>query len=410
MSSPVSVSPSSHPEVLALRAAAAMDEAFLIDLAARLVAVDSQAPHPGEEVAARLLEEVLRAQGFQTTWQEVAPGRPNLIADWGEGEGGLILEGHTDVVASGDPALWRVPPFEGRVEGGVLHGRGSADMKGGVACAVAAAVAVSRVLPRSSRRLRLAILCDEEGLMLGVKAFVRGGYAAGFAGAIICEPEEHELCLWQKGALRIWLHFRGRMAHGAMPYAGLNPLPAAAQFVARLPEVQAAYAGERHPQLGDVYVTPTVMQASAGEGQNNVIPELCTVGLDVRTVPATDHAALQAALLRLAEECLDEGMQVTMNVFEDRPATETPPEAAVVQALARATELLGFPVRYGGVPGATDGTFLHAWAGLPIVTCGPGRRDIPHQIDEYVEVQDLIRAARTYAAAATLFLEREEDR
>ncbi len=392
------------PETLALRAASLIDERLLIDLAAGLVAIDSQVPDPGEEAAARFLEKVLQEHGFQTTWQEVRPGRPNLIADWGEGDGGLILEGHTDVVASGDPGLWQVHPFEGRVENGILHGRGSADMKGGVACAVVAAIALSRVLPKPSRRLRLAILCDEEGLMLGVKAFVQAGYAAGFAGAIICEPEEHELCLWQKGALRIWLHFRGRRAHGAMPYAGLNPLPAAARFVARLPEIQAAHASERHPELGDVYLTPTVFQASAGEGQNNVIPETCTVGLDVRTVPVTDHAKLQSAVLKLAQDCLDDGIQVEMDVFEDRPATETSKDALVVRTLARANELLEYPVRYGGVPGATDGTFLHAWARIPIVTCGPGRRDIPHQVDEYVEVQDLIRSARIYAAAATLFL------
>ncbi|MGI8746740.1 MAG: M20 family metallopeptidase [Deinococcus sp.] len=394
---------------LACRAAAAVDPQTLTDLARALVRLDTQAPLPGEGAAADYLEGYLRERGFRVTRQEVAPGRPNLIADLGSGDGGLILEGHTDVVSVGDPAAWRVPPFEGRIEAGVLHGRGSADMKGGLAAAIVAAQAVGQVLPRPRRSLRLAILCDEEGLMLGVKAFVRAGYAQGFAGAIVCEPEENELCLVQKGAMRVWVTFRGRMAHGAMPYAGTNPIPAAAAFVAGLARLQEEQRHHQHPLLGEVYITPTVVEAGAGEGQNNVIPEGCRVGLDVRTVPGVDHAGLGGQLEEHLRATLSgfPGISGALDVYEDRPATETPPGAEVVRAAVGALELLGMPLRFGGVPGATDGTFLMAWGGVPILTVGPGDRSIPHQRDEHVSVGAMIDAARLYAATAVLFLERE---
>ncbi len=401
----------SKPEALtdlARRAAKAVDAAALTDLAQKLVQLDTQAPEPGEAAAADLLEAYLRDRGFTVTRQEVAPNRPNLIADLGSGDGGLILEGHTDVVSVGDAGAWLVPPFEGRIEGDVLHGRGSADMKAGLAAAIAAAIAVRSVLPEPHRRLRLAILCDEEGLMLGVKAFVRGGFAAGFAGAIICEPEENEVCLVQKGALRAWVNFTGRMAHGAMPYAGANPIPAAAAFVSGLPAI--AQAQVQHPVLGEVYVTPTVFEASAGPGQNNVIPGTCRVGLDVRTVPGVDHAALSAQMQAHLTATLVAfpGITAALDVFEDRPATETPPDAPIVRAVQGALKLTDQPVRYGGVPGATDGTFLSAWGGVPIVTIGPGDRHIPHQRDEWVSVSQMVAAARAYAAAAVLFLQRED--
>ena len=400
------------PELLArARAAAnAVDEAALTQLASKLVRIDTQVPVPGELPAVEFLERYLEQHGFVTFRQEVALGRPNLIADFGDGDGGLILEGHTDVVAAGDPSSWTVPPFEGRIENGVLHGRGSADMKAGLAAAIAAAIAVKQTLGHSRLKLRLAILCDEEGMMLGVKAFVRAGHALGFAGAIVCEPEENELCLCQKGAMRVWAHFQGRMAHGAMPYAGVNPIPAAAQFVSALTVLEREFSGFKHDLLGDVYITPTVITASAGEGQNNVIPALCKVGIDVRTVPGIKHAEIVRGLERVLSAALERspGVMGQLEVFEDRPAIETPPDAEVVQALALGMELTGQPVRYGGVPGATDGTFLHAWAGLPIVTCGPGQRDIPHQVNEWVSVEDMVICARAYAAAAVLFLEREE--
>ena len=255
---------------------------------------------------------------------------------------------------------------------------------------------------------RLAILCDEEGLMSGVKAFVRAGLAGGFAGAIVCEPEENEVCLVQKGAMRVWIDFEGRMAHGAMPYAGANPIPAAASFVAGLAELERAEQRQRHALLGDVYLTPTVFEAGAGPGQNNVIPARCRVGLDVRTLPGSDHRRLEAALRATLADTLTgfPGISAVLDVYEDRPATDTPPDAAIVQAVTLGLELTGQPLRFGGVPGATDGTFLSAWAGVPIVTLGPGERSIPHQLDEYVSVQAMIDAARIYAASAVLFLER----
>ncbi|PZA08169.1 MULTISPECIES: M20 family metallopeptidase [unclassified Meiothermus] len=390
---------------LAQQAAQAVDAEEVVRLARKLVQIESYYPGPGEGPVVEYLEPYLRERGFETAVQEVAPGRPNLIADLGKGPGGLILEGHTDVVTHGSLERWTVPPYEGRIMGGRLYGRGACDMKGGLAAAVVAAQAVGEVLGEPSKALRLALLCDEEGLMLGVKAFVRAGHAQGFAGAIVCEPEENQICLWQKGAMRVWIHFQGRMAHGAMPYAGANPIPSAARFVAELGRLQSELHSESfHEHLGKPWLTPTVFQGLAGEGQFNVIPDRVRVGLDIRTNPGQDHREIEGRLRAALATSLDPGVTAELEVFEDRPATETAGEARVVRATQEALRLLGMPIQYGGVPGATDGTFLWAWAGLPIVTIGPGGRTLPHQADEYVELEELIAAARLYAATSVLFL------
>ena len=382
----------------ALLAVEAVDPAEVVDLLKALVRIPSHYPGPGEEGVVAFLEGYLRERGLAPFRQEAAPGRPNLVADVGEGEGGLILEGHTDVVTSGEEGLWRYPPYGAVVDGGRLYGRGACDMKGGLAALIGALLAVKRAFGKLPRPLRLAALADEEGMMLGVKAFVRAGLHRGFRGALVAEPEAMEVCLWQKGALRLRLCFPGRMAHGAMPYAGDNPIPKAARFVLALKEVEALLQKEfPHPFLGLPYLTPTRFLASAGEGQLNVIPSKAEVALDVRTTHGVDHAALVARLADLA------GVEV--EVLEDRPPVETPPSDPLVQAAEEALRLLGLPVRHGGVPGATDGTFLRAWGGLPVVVMGPGRKTLPHQVDEWVEVEEVVRAARVYAALAVLYLE-----
>jgi len=241
--------------------------------------------------------------------------------------------------------------------------------------------------------------------MIRIKAFIQAGYAQGFAGAIVCEPEENQVCLWQKGAMRVWVRFQGKMAHGAMPYAGANPIPSASRFVVELGKLQTVLQAESlHPQLGRPWVTPTVFQAGAGEGQFNVIPDQVRVGIDIRTNCGQDHRAIETQLRQALEVSLEAGVSAILEVFEDRPATETSRDTALVQAVEQGLQLLHMPIQYGGVPGATDGTYLWAWAGLPIVTIGPGGRTIPHQANEYIEIVELVAAARLYAGVSVLML------
>ncbi|MCL6554263.1 MAG: M20/M25/M40 family metallo-hydrolase, partial [Firmicutes bacterium] len=360
---------------LAARAAAAVDADEVVALTRALVRIPSviRPGDPGgtEAAVAAYLVDDLRARGLTVSTHLVAPGRPNVVADWETGRPGrgLILEGHTDVVTEGDPAAWTYPPFDAVVADGRIWGRGACDMKGGLAAAIVALDAVRRAVPDLPGRVRLAALVDEEGLMLGVKAFVRAGGCRGFDAAVVCEPEENEICLYQKGAMRVLATFVGKMAHGAMPYAGANPIPWAAQFVLGLGALerqeQARVGG--HPFLRLPHVTPTTVRAPVvGEPQFNVLAGEAQVTVDVRTVPGQDHAALLAAMEALADRvrASDPRAVVRLEVVEDRPWTATPADAPIVQAVAQACEVaLGRPPRYGGVPGATDGTFLHAWGG-----------------------------------------------
>ena len=388
----------------------AVSQPYVVDLACRLVRTPSvyrpEDPGANEAAAAALVAGELRGMGLEVHCEDAAPGRPNVIGDWiGQGAGPLlILEGHSDVVTEGDASLWSVPPFGGIVADGCLFGRGAADMKGGVAAAIAAVRAIHETGVALPGRIRLAVVADEEGMMLGIKSFIQNGWARAARGAIICEPEANAVCLIQKGALRAVARFRGTMAHGAMPKSGVNPIPGSAAFVQRLHGLEREYVARHggHPLLGDPSVTPTVLRAG-DLAQLNVIHADAIVGVDIRTVPGQDHAAIRRDLASAAASAAATvpGCAGDVDVIEERPWTETPGDAPIVEAVERACRRVQRRTpRRRGVPGATDGTFLHAWGRVPIVTIGPGDVAIPHQIDEFVRVADLVEAARIFAAAA----------
>lgn len=279
-------------------------------------------------------------------------------------------------------------------------------MKSGLAAILFAARAVELAGPFPGR-LVVAALVDEEGMMAGAKAFAATPLAAEVTAAMIAEPEGGEICPVAKGALRVRIDLIGTMAHGAMPEQGRNPLPAAARLLTALEDYERELQKEhpRHPHLGQVYLTPTVMNAGSLD-QLNVIPARCTVGIDVRTVPAVEHRTIVARLTQLAESVGALLLSTHVEVIDDRPAVDTPLDDPLVTALAAAHEsVTGEPPRFGGVPGATDGTILGSRLGVPTVVYGPGGKWIAHQADEYVDIDDIVTCTEVFARAARRYLE-----
>ena len=399
------------------RALACVDEAELIDLTRALVRISSVV-RPGEAGAteaavARHVEAWLTQQGFDLEIQEVVPGRPNVVAWLGEKGSGksLLLEGHTDVVTEGNPAEWTHPPFGADLADGRIYGRGAADMKSGLAAAMVAATAVKRSGTLLSGRLVVGALVDEEGDMIGVKHLCTTPIGRELDAAIICEPEQNELCLEQRGVVWARVAIRGRMAHGAMPEAGVNPITALGALLQEVPALKRRLRKlcRKSPHLRPPTVTPTIVRAPVqGVEQSNVIPSGARLLLDVRLTPGPDEAAVtreidtacRQAMARCPGSTIEwapvNGFRLATRVKRSEPLVR-----AMVAGVRRAT---GRRAVFGGVPGSTDGTILRMQLGIPIVTCGPGHRLIPHQADEFVEVAELVDAAKIYVASALNFL------
>jgi succinyl-diaminopimelate desuccinylase len=359
------------------------------------------------------VEAWLTKQGFDLEVQEVAPGRPNVVAWLGEKGGGrsLLLEGHTDVVTEGNPAEWTHPPFGADLVDGRIYGRGAADMKGGLAAAMVAATAIKRSGAALNGRLVVGALVDEEGDMTGAKHLCGTAVGRELDAAIICEPEQNELCLEQRGVVWARISIRGRMAHGAMPEAGVNPITALGALLQEVPALERRLRKlcRKSPHLRPPTVTPTIARSPVqGVEQSNVIPSSARALLDVRLTPGPDEAAVareidtacRQAMARCAGSTIEwepvNGFRLATRVERNEPLVQ-----AMIAGVRQAT---GRRAVFGGVPGSTDGTILRMQLGIPIVTCGPGHRLIPHQADEYVDVAELIDAAKIYVASALNYL------
>jgi len=207
---------------------------------------------------------------------------------------------------------------------------------------------------------------------------------------------------------------KGRMAHGAMPEAGRNPISGVGALLREVPDLQKRLRRlcTKSKYLKPPTVTPTIVKAPLhGLAQSNVIPGMAEATIDIRLTPGPDADAIAAeidATCRRAAAACDELTIEWQPVNGYRLATRVDKDEALVTAMKKGVrQATGQAARFGGVPGSTDGTVLRTTLGIPIVTCGPGNRLIPHQVDEYVDVKELVDAARIYIASAFNYLKQK---
>jgi succinyl-diaminopimelate desuccinylase len=394
-----------------------LDRGELVALTQALVRIDSVIrPDSGgtEAAVVRFIAEWIRREiGVEPLVEAAAPDRENIILRLDSGLPGpcLMLEGHTDVVSEGSRAAWTRDPFGGEVDGGRIYGRGSCDMKAGVALALLTAKAFRTAGVPWAGTLLLGLVCDEEGMMIGIKDFIRRGHADGVDACLVPEPEENQLCLSMKGAIRARVLVHGKMAHGAMPLTGVNPSTRLARIIIAFEELEAAEkkrCGE-DPYLGLPSITFTILEAppAGSPAQVNVVPGEAVGYVDIRTTPAQDHETLRGRLRGILGElaAADPDFRAEIEFIEDRPVVSMTREEPIVRLAAAAyREVTGREPVYNGVPGATDGTFLRAWKGIPCLVNGPGPRLMPHQADEYIDIEELWESARCTVLTAARFL------
>lgn len=396
---------------------ALIDRDELVVLTGDLVRIDSvirsDIGTTEREVVSFLQDWLFRETGVRSLREEVTEGRENLIAEIDSGKPGrcLLLEGHTDVVSEGDPTQWTYGPFSGKVVDGKLYGRGSCDMKGGLAINLLCAKTLASREDQFPGKLKLGFICDEEDMMIGIKDFIRKGHADDVDAALVSEPEENHICLSMKGAIRAIVRVRGKMAHGAMPLQGINPNSKLAKIILAFED----YEKKEIERLGkDLFVgypsiTFTVVQAPPLRQpfQFNVIPNEAVGYVDIRTIPAQEHHLVKNDLQDILHAMMesDRELKADIDFFEDRPVVSTDPDEYIVRVASGAyTDITGKPPIFGGVPGATDGTFLRAWKHIPTIVNGPGSRIMPHQVNEYIDIDQLYEAAKIYLLTVSRYL------
>lgn len=348
-----------------------------VELLRELVAVPSVNPayqpdSPGESALARYVADFCESRGMTVTLSEVLDGRHNVVAvlePAGETETRFAIEVHLDTVGLGEAGTQLT------VRDGWAFGRGACDVKGGLAAALCALdeLVTSGRLRRT--RLELVGTIDEEDRYRGVLAHLATAQAAD--AVVVLEPTELRIVNAHRGVVRVGIEVPGRAAHTSRPELGRNAIVAAVRLVDALEEWRARAVAQGRDRI----VTVTGI---TGGIARNIVPDSCSLDVDIRTTPDEDPADVLAELRAVAEEAAP-GTRVSAVHVQDQGLATSPDHPLVRIAVAAAGAA---PIT---VPFGTDASKF-ARAGVPAVVFGPGSIDDAHRDDERVRLADLERA------------------
>jgi len=341
------------------------------------------------EVLARFL---IQAK-IDVTITESPTGVPTLVARLdGAGSGvNVLLQGHMDVVPV--DVGWQRDPFGAAIEDGYVHGRGSCDMKAGLAsfAGVMAALRASGGLSRGS--VTLLVDADEEtGSDQGLIPYIAEHSLAQYDWAICAEPTALRPYLGNRGLLWVTVTVHGVAAHAGMPFAGRNPIPLAAKILEELP-TEPGLAGP----YGSRPASLTVTTFNAGTVVNS-IADKATFTIDRRLVPGESAAdvlaQIETAIARTADRHRD--FSVTIEVTKRWPACLLEADSALALSAQESAEAFSADAHFGFDEACNDASFLSE-AGVPTLIWGPGEPDLAHTSNEKVAISDVHRAMHMYA-------------
>jgi succinyl-diaminopimelate desuccinylase len=382
-----------------------------LTLAQALVRCPSVTPAEGGALAA--MAEVLGDAGFvveRPVFSE--PGTPdvqNLFARFGEGRPCLVFAGHTDVVPPGDPARWRHPPFAAAVEGGELHGRGAVDMKGGIACMMAAALRFARERGRDfGGSIAFLITGDEEGPAVnGTAKLLEWAHARGerFDHCLLGEPTNPNALgdmvkIGRRGSLTGTLVVQGRQGHVAYPHLAENPIRGMTRLLDAL--MAEPLDGETdHFDASNLEVTTV----DVGNGAANVIPAEARAVFNIRFNDRWTPRTLAAELRRRLQRAAAGGVRYEV-VFEATNAVAflTKPDSFVTLVADAVEAETGRRPKLSTTGGTSDARFIKN--ACPVVEFGLVGRTM-HQVDERVALADLDRLAAIYRRVLDAYFPRE---
>lgn len=360
----------------------------------RLVAFDTVSSRPNIALMDYVKNLLAEAGIAAILIPDASGGKANLYATVGpEGAPGVMLSGHTDVVPV-EGQVWTRPPFALTEGGGRLYGRGTADMKGFVACAIEAMLLAARRPMKVP--LHLALSYDEEVGCMGVRSLIDVLAAAPVKPrfCIVGEPTGMQVATGHKGKVALRATCTGREGHSALAPLALNALHLAADFLGAVRRVQAEVAatGLRDGDY-DVPYTTLHVGKMAGGVQVNIVPNHAVLDFEIRSLAGEDVGSLIRRLEAEAEAIVSplrtEFPEAAIRVERlwDYPGLGTPSDAGVVNFVKALTGANGtIKVAFG-----TEGGLFDQRLGLPTVICGPGSMAQGHKPDEFVTVEQLER-------------------
>lgn len=392
-----------------------VDEDFAWRLAQELVRIESSDPGAYEDEIERFIKRLIEQQlaqldssaldAVQIEELEMLPGRRNLkVTVPGQSdEPRLIYICHMDTVTLGDGWDADIAPLGAVVRDDKLYGRGACDMKGGLACAIAALihtlerVAADGALPR--RGFSLICSVDEEDFMRGSEAAIDAGWVGSREWVLDTEPTDGQIQVAHKGRTWFEIEMAGVTAHASQPWKGADAVAAMAEVACSLRRTFATL--PLHEELGPSTITFGQIE---GGYRPYVVPDHAKVWVDMRLTPPTDTAAATRMVEQaiVAAEAAVPGCHGSYTVTGDRPAIERDPASPLLAALKRAADdVTGADTTVGFFTGYTDTAVIAGKTGnRNCMSYGPGSLALAHKPDEYVPHADIVRCQNVLIALA----------
>lgn len=374
-----------------------VNEKDLLEILQQMIRIESVNPTlvkggSGESEIAGYIGNFLSEAGLAVKFQEVGPDRLNVIGIL-KGSGGgrsLMLNGHTDTVSIDG---MDIDPLDPKYREGKVYGRGSLDMKGGLAAIMAATKAVIQAGVELKGDVILTFVADEEYASIGTDTLVKE-YSAD--AAIICEPTDLEIGIAHKGFAWTRVEVFGKAAHGSRPGEGIDAIVKAGKVLVEVENLGSSILTQKtHRLLGSPSIHASLI---SGGTELSTYPSYCKIDLERRTIPGESRETVSGEMKRLIDKIRSEDEQFKANydVFFHRPPLEISENELIVKSLARAySAVLNKSPKTTGFSGWMDSAIL-AEAGIPTAIFGPGGTGL-HAAVEYVDFDSVVTTAEILA-------------
>ncbi len=353
------------------------------------------------EVAA-YLNQLLNQHGIQGEIISHTEGRDNLVATYHNGQGRVLgLSGHMDVVSAGDESNWTYPPFAAEIKGNRLYGRGATDMKSGLAAMVIAMIELKESGKPFNGTIKLLATVGEEVGELVSEQLTKAGYVDDLDGLIIGEPTNYHLMYTHMGSINYTVVSHGKEAHSSMPQEGYNAINHLNEFITRANEQMDALANDfQNSALGKTIHNVTVIN---GGNQVNSIPSQAQLQGNIRSIPEFPNDQIIDLLQKIVDE-LNEGTNYHLELTIDynKIPVKANPDSSLIHHVQKQFKQ---PLPLVGAAATTDAAeFTKSAHSFDFVVFGPGVVNLPHQIDEYVEIDNYLDMIDTYQAIILSYL------
>ncbi|MDE1828064.1 MAG: M20 family metallopeptidase [Candidatus Micrarchaeota archaeon] len=355
----------------------------VVELTRDLVSIKSSSLEDGEKEVAKYIRDYLSDLKIDSEIIEYQKGRCDIVASVGKGDG-LMLNGHMDTVPIGDSSRWKMGT-EPLVKNGKVYGRGTSDMKGGIAAILASLKGMD--LSKPKRRLVLAFVADEEVALNGSKFLIekRRSLLKGVRYGIIAEPTNLRIQIAQKGAMHIQVEIFGKSAHGSQPWEGESAILKGAELIVGLEDLASNFR-KKDKLMG----RGTINVGKIGGGTvTNVVPERCSVSIDRRIVPGESIAEAELQIKRILGSIKAKYKMEVRFAHGPYKLDKSSQIVKLVQSSSKAPRLTW-------TTGYTEAELYHSGAGIRSVVFGPGRMEVIHKPDEFVEVENLKKATAVF--------------